>query len=228
MRNSSSLVSFVRNKIVDLILSNELKPGSKIPNEFQLAEQFNVSRSTVREAIKTLVAQHILEIQRGKGTYVKESLGLSDDPLGFKFRSDKYKLMIDCMELRLVLEPEIARMSARKATKQDIEAIKHWKEVVEHEVASNLDHSYSDIEFHTAIAISTHNDVISNVIPIITTSIPLFVKITESNLSDSTLHYHEEILQAIINQDEDRAFIMMKEHIQENSDFIKCMNNSIR
>lgn len=225
--NKSSLVLFVRDRVIELIFNKELKPGDKLPNEFQLAEELAVSRGTIREAIKILTAENIVEIRRGQGTYVNHTPGVSNDPLGFKFKSDKYKLMLDCMELRLVLEPEIARISASKASKEDIDSIIHWKNTVEQQIILNEDHSQSDVEFHTAIAISTKNYVISNVIPIITTAIPLFISITNFELTESAIYYHNEIVNGIINQDGNHASEMMRRHIQENADYINSIDKDL-
>lgn len=227
LNNKSSLVLFVRDRVIELIINKKLKPGDKLPNEFQLAEELNVSRGTIREAVKILTAENVVEIKRGQGTYVNHTPGISDDPLGFKFKSDKYKLMLDCMELRLVLEPEIANMSAIRASKKDINSIVSWKNIVEEQINSNKDHSQSDIEFHTAIANSTNNHVMSNVIPIITTAIPLFISITEFKLTESTIYYHNEIVNAIINRNGNLASKMMYRHIKENADYINSIDKNL-
>lgn len=71
--------------IVDLIIKGFYKPGDKLPNEMQLSEELNISRATLREAIKTLESRNILEVRRGIGTFVSKVPGLSNDPMGFQF-----------------------------------------------------------------------------------------------------------------------------------------------
>lgn len=76
-----SLPEQVSEQIRQLIIDQNLKVGSKIPNEFELCQQLNVGRGTVREAIKLLVSRNVLEIQRGKGTYVADQHGIGGRPL---------------------------------------------------------------------------------------------------------------------------------------------------
>ncbi|MBF4693719.1 FadR family transcriptional regulator [Fusibacter sp. Q10-2] len=71
--------------IVDLIVKGLFKPGDKMPNELQLSEELNISRATLREAIKTLESRNVLEVKRGIGTFVAEVPGLSKNPLGSEF-----------------------------------------------------------------------------------------------------------------------------------------------
>lgn len=92
-----SLPEQVSEQIRQLIIDQNLKVGSKIPNEFELCQQLNVGRGTVREAIKLLVSRNVLEIQRGKGTYVADNTGLVDDPFGLEYIEDKEKLVEICL-----------------------------------------------------------------------------------------------------------------------------------
>ena len=118
-----SLPELVAGQITSLIADNEYKKGEKLPNEFQLAESLNVGRGTIREAIKILVSRNIVEIRRGLGTFVAEKPGLVDDPLGLGFIENKTKLTIDLLEIRSMIEPEIAALAAERATDADIEKI---------------------------------------------------------------------------------------------------------
>ncbi|MGB4255860.1 MAG: GntR family transcriptional regulator, partial [Rectinema sp.] len=72
----------VASHIKELIRDEKLKPGEKLPNELELCSLFSVSRPTIREAVKILISQGIIEIRRGKGTYVTEVPGIAQDPLG--------------------------------------------------------------------------------------------------------------------------------------------------
>ena len=67
------------DKIIKLIVDDNLKIGDRLPNEYELADKLGVGRSTVREAIKALVSRNILEINRGSGTFIK--CGVAEDPL---------------------------------------------------------------------------------------------------------------------------------------------------
>ena len=114
--NGKPLAEQVADYILNYIIDNNLEVGAKIPNEFELGKMINVSRTTIREAIKILVSRQILEIRRGAGTFVSERQGITDDPLGLTFVKDKTKLALDLVSVRLMLEPEIAMMAADHAT----------------------------------------------------------------------------------------------------------------
>lgn len=70
-----SLANDVANKIVEMIRCNEYEPGTRIPSEFELADEFGVGRGTIREAVKLLVSRNVLEIRRAKGTLCAKILG---------------------------------------------------------------------------------------------------------------------------------------------------------
>ncbi|WEM59119.1 GntR family transcriptional regulator [Streptococcus parauberis] len=73
------------DQLLDLILERNYETGAKLPNEFELAEDLNVGRSTIREAVRTLVARNILEVKQGSGTFISPKRGVSEDPLVFPY-----------------------------------------------------------------------------------------------------------------------------------------------
>lgn len=104
--------------ILPTSLYRESTGWAAIPNEAELSKKLEVSGSTAREAIKTLVSQNILEIRRGSGTFVCNKPGVAEDPPGFRFISDKIGLALDSLEIRLVLEPHIAEKAAEISGKK--------------------------------------------------------------------------------------------------------------
>src|SRR4030042_4252993 len=102
-KNEERLSHKVVSQIKHLIQSEKLKSGDKLPNEVELAKLFGVSRPTIREAVKTLASKNIIEIIRGKGTFVTQNPGISSDPLGLAFIDDK-NLLFSLIEVRLIIE----------------------------------------------------------------------------------------------------------------------------
>lgn len=94
-----SLPERVADQLMNLIRTQELQAGDKLPNEFELAKQLQVGRGSIREAVKILVARNVLEIQRGKGTFIARHTGETKDPLGFAFCSDQFQLAFDLLEV---------------------------------------------------------------------------------------------------------------------------------
>ncbi len=215
-----SLTQQVVDKLSNDIAEGILKPGDKVANEFELAKDMNVSRSTIREAVKQLVSSGVFEIHRGDGTYVCQNIGVKD-PLGFKFSSDKKKLALDLCELRLVLEPWIVRQAAVKATKEEIDEMEELQAKVEECIEKDINHSEPDIELHVCWARCTGNSVIPKIVPILMDSIPLFIDLTKRRLIEPTKETHRAIIKAIKNRDPDAAEAAMKQHLQFNLESIQ-------
>ncbi len=157
-------------KIREMILAKDMKPYDKLPSEAILMEMLGVSRSTVREAIKILIAENIVEIQRGKGTFICKNPGIGKDPLGLHF-ADQVNLLENLMETRLMIEPQIAYLAAQRATKKNIEALRVVIEQMQEAQFKKIDYTPYDVAFHTAVAECTQNDVLHRILPIICESI---------------------------------------------------------
>jgi GntR family transcriptional repressor for pyruvate dehydrogenase complex len=198
------LVDRVVEQITQLVIEQDLEAGDKLPNEYELAERLNVGRGTVREAVKQLVARNILEIRRGKGTFVTNRPGVLDDPLGFAFFRDKYKLLTDTIEVRLILEPAIAALAAANADEREIRRMKELCLTIDRLAQNDEDFVAFDIELHTCIAKSTGNLVMPNLIPIITTGISLYNKFPKYE-RQAALAVHHEIIDAIAARDPEAA-----------------------
>ncbi|EUJ47889.1 FadR/GntR family transcriptional regulator [Listeria rocourtiae] len=78
-----NLVENTADKLLEYIRVKEFKLGDKLPNEYALAEELHVGRSTIREVVRILVARNILQVRQGSGTYISEGKGIAKDPLGF-------------------------------------------------------------------------------------------------------------------------------------------------
>lgn len=201
-------------KIIKLIVDDNLKIGDKLPNEYELADKLGVGRSTIREAIKALVSRNILEIKRGSGTFIK--CGVADDPLGLIFVKDKLKLAVDLLEIRFMIEPKIASLAAQNATQEDIKEISKLCDEVEELILKGVPHIQKDIEFHTAIARSSKNLVTTNLVPIINKSISVFIDVTNTQLKNETIETHRDILNAIKNKNANEAHDAMLLHLVHN------------
>lgn len=212
----SSLPERTAEQISKLIVDQHLTSEDKLPSEFELAELLHVGRGTIREGVKLLVARNVLEIRRGKGTYIAPNPGEIPDPLGFAYYPDQFQLALDLAEIRTQTEPWVARMAAEHATTEDIRRLRESCAVVEQDILNERDHSQNDVLFHVAIAKCTQNMVVPKLIPIITYAVTLFVSLTESRLRMETLIGHREILEAINDRDGQRAERAMAQHIEYN------------
>ena len=206
----------ISEDIISFILNEHLQPGDKLPNEAHLAKELNIGRSSLREAMKLLASRNIVTIRQGSGTYIAKTPGMVEDPLGFTFISNKKKLVHDLLEVRFLLEPSIVSMAAANADESDIKKITKLCDEVEELLRNNEDHIQKDIEFHTAIALSSKNVVVPRLIPVINSSIPLFVEMTQNTLHKETIESHREIAEAIAAHDTLRAQDAMYLHLVYN------------
>ena len=166
--------------------------------------------------MKLLASRNIVTIRQGSGTYIASSPGMVDDPLGFTFIGNKQKLINDLLEVRFLLEPPIAAMAATRADKKDIKKITALCDEVEDLLKKHEDHTQKDIDFHAAIALSSKNVVVPRLVPVINSSIPLFVETTRGTLLEETIETHREIADAIAAHDPLRAQDAMYLHLVYN------------
>lgn len=162
MKNNS-LADKVANEIVRTIIGRELKAGDKLPNEFELAKALGVGRSTVREAVKTLVSRNVVEIRRGSGTFVSVQSGVSEDPLGLEFLGDSARVHMDLLKMRWMIEPRLASLAAANASEQDAARIQQACSACE----EDEDYAAAYQQFHAAVAGASGNTVAPNLIAVL-------------------------------------------------------------
>jgi DNA-binding FadR family transcriptional regulator len=214
----ASLTEQVAQKISGMIADHHLQIGNKLPNEFKLAEFLNVGRGTVREAIKLLVSRNVLVIQRGKGTFVTNNPGVVNDPLGFEYIQNKFKLALDLLEIRLIVEPELASMAATRGSEDDFAEISQLCDRVQSLIQNSLPYEKEDMALHTRIARSTQNHVAPHLIPIICQSIGVIIELTHYSRGHGAIEEHPKIVSAIINRRPDDARQCMWNHLHYNQE----------
>lgn len=206
----------VEDELMQYILQKPIEVGEKIPNEFELAEMFGVGRSTIREAVKGLVSRGILEIRRGSGTFVVNTISPEQDLLGLGEVEDKYQLALDLFDVRLMIEPEIAALACRNATDEELEKLKKLCDETEELYESGFNHINKDIEFHSQIAVCSKNCVVKNLVPIINTTVMTFANMTHHMLKDETIDTHRAITESILKRDSVGARCAMIMHLTFN------------
>ena len=206
----------IEDELMKYILQEPLGVGEKLPNEFELAEKFGVGRSTIREAVKSLVSRGILEVRRGAGTFVVSTCSTENDPLGLSRLDDKYRLALELFELRLMIEPETAYLAARYAEDEERQTLTALCRETEELYLGGKNHMKKDIEFHTYIGKCSRNRVIETLIPVINTAEQTFASLTHRSLMQETLKAHRAIVQAIEKKDPVGAKCAMVMHLTYN------------
>lgn len=209
-------------KVKTMIIQRGMKPGDRLPTEKELTEQFGVSRSTLREAMKVLRAEHVVVIRQGSGTFVSQGTGIVEDPLGLNF-TNQNNLIKNLFETRILIEPHIAGLAAQRATSQDIENLELLvNEMAQFQVNSSM-MAEMDVQFHTAVAECTHNDVLIRVVPIINESIRRSHVETHDDLGSfkRAKRSHLGIYKAIAEGDYMSARFLAERHVWETLEDIK-------
>lgn len=213
----ATLSEQVANTIIHYINEQNLEANDKLPNELELAKMLGVSRTTIREAIKILVSKSIVYIKRGAGTYVSDEKYIENDPLGLKsISSDKFKIVFDLLEIRFMLEPNLAFSAALNASEKEIQNLEKQCKKIETLILSNESHIQEDILLHKMIAKASKNEVVENLIPIINSSIYALCDVTNRALKDETISMHKEIVENIKNRDASGAKYAMEMHLYYN------------
>ena len=206
-------------QLYNMINNHAYKPGDQLPSERELAEQFAVSRASVREAVKTLETMGLIEssVGSGGGNFVKEvTIETMISPFA-SFLGNKKNLLIEMMEYRLVLETEIARLAATRRTEEDLSKIENSIHEMRREVASGKLGLEGDNMFHESVALATHNQVFAHMQEFAKT---LLVKTRESSLSvkgipEKGIKHHQSIFEAIKEGNAEEAASRMRNHINE-------------
>lgn len=222
----------VSGSIKGLIFDGVLKTGDRLPSETELAQQFNVSRQTVREALRVLELSGFITTQKGgpKGPLIKDTIvnTISDLYLD-AFRMEKISLG-ELTTARCEIERLVLNHVIEKADVSDLEALRRNIMESKKRVAGNVVALDENIEFHNLLATASKNHVFVIVVGSLTAAVRDFLTriaplpdpsgetaVYEESVmkSKNTILYHEKILQAIEERKKDAAGEILEEHLRE-------------
>ena len=202
-------------QLVGLIKQGKLKPGDKLPPERQLAQDLQVSRTAIREALRSMESMGYIESKVGGGTFIKAiSLDNVLHPFSAVLLQDK-KLIKELLEVRQLLEAEIASLAAKRATPEKIEMIQKTLDGMCNDIKKGGIGLKGDNAFHNSLAHAAENTAMSKILDLCD---ELLSKTRETTLRipdqpEKSLQDHIEIFEAIKNHNGDLARRLMREHI---------------
>lgn len=217
------LSSEVIDQISRSILRGDYQHGTKLPPEREISSQLGVSRTVVREALRSLEIMGLIEIQAGGGAYVKEyTLEHVLDPIANYFSLDEC-LIDEIIETRKMLEPEMVKLAAQRATEEDISFIRNSVTQMETEISEGLSGISGDTAFHFALASAAHNSAMTKILSLIADLLHYSMKASLQAVPDQsvTLEGHRKILMAIENRDGELACELMRNHLEVSYSRIK-------
>ena len=201
----TSLQSEIIRYIQNYIQENGLKPGDRLPSQEKLIEMMGVSRTSLREAMKTLEARNVLEAKNGKGIYVG-SQEVNDLLRLIDFAKEK-ELLLDTLEVRKILEREILRMVIHSATREELEELGAITRVLMAKFRRGEQQTAEDKKFHYTIYRLSHNQVMYQLILSISGVMDKFWEFP-LNMEDpflESLPLHEELYNAICEKNVKKA-----------------------
>jgi GntR family transcriptional repressor for pyruvate dehydrogenase complex len=217
---STKVFELVAEQIERRILDGELRSGDRLPTERELAEQFHVSRTGVREAMKILAQKGLVDMRPGRGTIVidgareamQNSIGLVMKlKLGEVGGSDKL------VEVREILETEIAALAAARATDKEVAAMREAIQVMDESLNNADAFIEADNRFHEALAQATQNTLIlilvNSIVPLLSEQRKQIFE-TEGGPQRGQFH-HKRILESILQHDPEAAREAMRAHLRQ-------------
>jgi GntR family transcriptional repressor for pyruvate dehydrogenase complex len=215
---SSRLYEQIVKQIEESVLKGILKPGDQLPAERELAEQFGVSRTAVREAIKALSEKGLVESYSGRGTFITNGTSHAiRQSLDLIMKIGQAEGSSHLAEVRDILEPEIAALAASRAEEQHLESLREAVNVMD---ASKQDADAfieADLDFHLALAEAAANPLILSLIDSIVGLLReqrMRIFQTEGGPERGQYH-HRRILKAVENRDPEKARQCMRAHLKQ-------------
>lgn len=215
MNEKKRLSDRVADDILTMItIEKRYKPGEKLPNENDMSQELNISRTTLREAIRILMTNGVLEIKRGLGTYVRQDIKMNEAGELEKLSNIRANAK-DLYEMRLIFEPEAARMAAERASGEEINRILLLGEKIEGAINSGQDRTEYERAFHKAIAKATHNEFMNRLMPVIYQAIDKGVRLSEERQKavEDTVKDHKLIMEFMRCRNPEGAENAMRIHI---------------
>lgn len=215
---TSRLYEQIVQQIEDSILKGVLKPGDQLPAERELAQQFGVSRTAVREAVKALREKGLVEAYSGKGTFITNGTSHAiRQSLDFMIRIGQSEGATHLAELRLVLEPEIAALGAGRIEDQLLATMREAVATMERSSHDPDAYIEADLDFHLALAEAAGNPLILSLLDSIVGLLrEQRMKIFQVDGGPQRGQYHHKrILAAVERHDPDAAREMMREHLRQ-------------
>lgn len=219
-RRPRTLALELVDSLGDRIRAGQLQAGDKLPTEAAIMGEFEVSRTVVREAISKLQAAGLVETRHGIGTFV---IGPGDGP-SFKISPEQFSTLQDViavLELRIGLETEAAGLAALRRSEANLAALRNALDAVITAVEAGQDSVAADFQFHLEIARATQNSHFTDLMATLGAQIIPRARLEPTaDMSAERLAYmrrvnteHENILDAIANQDAESARAAMRTHL---------------
>ena len=210
VRSREDLAAHLAKKIS----SGEYRPGQLLPSERSLSEEYGLSRSMVREALRTLSERRLIEVLPGRGSRVRERTVADAVERLIEVVDHAHVTPRNLIEARSMIETTAAALAAERATDAEVEAIGR-AEASCNQATSLVERVRWDLTFHLAIVKAAGNPLVETMLRAIQPYIVelLFRSLTDRNVSEQGLAFHQRIYDAIARHDAEAASREMAGHL---------------
>jgi GntR family transcriptional regulator, transcriptional repressor for pyruvate dehydrogenase complex len=226
----SRIYEHIVGQINALIRDGRWAPGDQIPPERELAERFRVSRTSVREALRALEMQGIIDSRQGGGTFVRTAdTEMLVGPLAAAILRGRRELA-EVLEVRELIEPGIARLAARRATGEHVAELEALLERQRECIAAERSFVEEDTAFHYTLAKAADNHILLRlhnvILDVLRESRQSYLHVP--NRPQMSLRGHEAMLAAVKAKDADAAYRASLTHITEVRDgILRALENGV-
>src|SRR5262245_11201720 len=212
----SGITELVVQRIKELLGRGDLKAGSRLPPERELADMLHISRPSLRTALKALSVMGVINAKPGAGTYIAKSLPeVFTEPMHFMTLINNTSVE-ELFEARRIIEAGLAELAAERATDPDIAAL--TREVVDMKATINDPEEFlkHDVRFHQAMARAANNKLMSGIMDTVAQLLFHIRRQTITHESDleEAIEWHEKIIAAMQKHDPKRAKEMLSGHLR--------------
>lgn len=209
------------SQIAEAISRGRWNPGDKLPSERELAKIFNISRSSVRQALTALEAIGVIRKRAGIGSFIEDdALEIIAQEIVTELVTEGDPLMV--VEARQILEPELAKLAARRREPEDLaqmEAALQIMEAFDHGTMTPADFVSADIGFHSSVAQASHNPLLIRLFEEVADRMHHRVWLTAAypvvaRRAAAYEEHHRKIYEAIVKKQPGNARRMMEEHLR--------------
>ena len=215
MLKRKTLTSQVTDYLLNLIQSGSVKPGQQVPTEAELTQILGVSRTCVREAMKSLQSMGLVDIRQRVGATVLEPSSSNLLNSGSFYLAVQAQRMDDLLEFRRIMEVGLASLAAEKAELKDVENMRNALDQYRSAMASQPVDCNTDMSFHAALAAASKNPIAVMVWQMLSENLAQVLEQASSvpHICEQTLSDHEEIYTAVRDRDALKAREAMRRHL---------------
>ena len=212
----TGITELVVQRIKELLGRGELKAGSRLPPERELADMLHISRPSLRTALKALSVMGVIRAKPGAGTYIAQSLPeVFTEPMHFMTLINNTSVE-ELFETRLIIEAGLAELAAERATESDIADLIEEVEEMKANTGDPEEFLKHDVRFHQAMARAANNKLMSGVMD---TVAQLLFHIRRQNVAqakdlEEAIEWHEKIIAAMQKHDPKRAKETLSDHLR--------------